>query len=127
MLEKKAKLRPEWKDCCPNSCMAYTGKYENETSCSTLLKTSKTQVCGEPRYHSKKNRKGQLVPRKRWLYLPLVPRLRRLFKSDLAQVLTTYRTSFHDVRRREMGKREDVFDGDLYQNFHRGELGLFTQ
>src|SRR5687768_9682523 len=99
--------------------MAYTGSKQDDISCSTFVKGSRTKVCGKPRYHSKKDRKGQLVARKRWLYLPLIPRLRSLFNSDLAEDLTTYRASFHGEMRKNIGVREDVFDRDLYRNVHR--------
>ncbi|KAI5779866.1 hypothetical protein DFH27DRAFT_463084, partial [Peziza echinospora] len=51
--------------CCPKQCMAYTGEYQNLDACP---------ICGESRYLS-----GQ--PRKKWLYIPVIPRLLLQYSS----------------------------------------------
>jgi len=58
-------------DACPNNCMLY---YKSED----LLK-DKCDICGEPRYKTPPNKKGKPIARKVLRYLPITPRLQRLY------------------------------------------------
>jgi hypothetical protein len=85
-------IRPVWYDCCINSCMAFTGDATNDAHCTALKdKPKPTGRRCNARYFE-----GTVKPRKRWLYIPLLPRLIRQFKSEQADVLSEYRASFDD-------------------------------
>ena len=57
-------------DCCINSCMIFYKDDESLTEC---------KFCNSPRFDSKKRTKN--VPFRRMHYLPLIPRLQRLYAS----------------------------------------------
>jgi hypothetical protein len=58
------------------------------------------------------------------MYMPLTDRLKLQYRNaSRARVLSTYRHGF--TKEDSQGKSRDVFDGDLYHQFHREELGLF--
>lgn len=120
-LEKHSGMKPVWYDCCLNSCMAFTGEFSSLLSCTS---TKGGNLCGEARYYVDLDRKGLCRPRKRFLYLPLGPRLNNLYMTNLAEKLSTYRAAFTDGDGVNM---TDIFDGDLYQNYHLKELGLFKR
>lgn len=120
-LEKHTGMKPVWYDCCLNSCMAFTGEFSSLLSCTSI---KGGDLCGEARYHVDLDRKGLCRPRKRFLYLPLGPRLNNLYMTNLAEKLCTYRAGFTDGNRVNMA---DIFDGDLYQNYHLTELKLFKR
>ena len=62
--------------CCPNDCILYRGDYADATCCPE---------CNEERYVDKK------VPKKRFKYLPLLPRIARFFKSEkISQLLQSH-------------------------------------
>ncbi|GKV27030.1 hypothetical protein SLEP1_g36237 [Rubroshorea leprosula] len=58
-------------DVCVNNCVLYYKENRNLTVCP---------VCDEPRY-KKKNSKDKDIPQKSMWYLPLTPRLQRLYMS----------------------------------------------
>jgi hypothetical protein len=100
-------------DCCFNSCIAFTGKYSDVQECP---------FCKEPRKHPTSGR-----PRKQFIYIPLAPRLRLQYENpERARVLKSYRKHLLESNETN-GTRQfrDVFDGDLFRNFHQDELGLF--
>ena len=107
-LEKLTGVVPEWYECCPHSCVAFTEEYSSLDKCPW-------KDCGQLRYHPRTSN-GKLRPRKRWLYLPIVPRLRQLYASSCAEELSTYRAGF--VRRREDQETTltDIFDAKMYQD-----------
>ena len=79
-LVSKLGLESKRIDCCVRGCMLY---YDNEfgKNDSALVEC---KFCGEPRYMSHTdNGKGRqkLVPRKAMFYLPIIPRLQRMFAS----------------------------------------------
>jgi hypothetical protein len=88
-------MKPRFFDCCYNNC--------------------KCKYCGEKRFTTPSR------PRKQFMYMPLTDRLKLQYRNaSRARVLSTYRHRFT----KEDSSR-DVFDGDLYHQFHREELGLF--
>ncbi|KAJ8582823.1 hypothetical protein M405DRAFT_749678, partial [Rhizopogon salebrosus TDB-379] len=93
-------VKPRYYDCCVNSCMAYTDKYFHHQYCA---------YCNEPRLDSK----GK--PRRRFCYLPLIPRLQGFFqKSELISKMS-YRAEYKS----KPGQIADVFDGAHYQRLRR--------
>ncbi|THU94655.1 hypothetical protein K435DRAFT_667941, partial [Dendrothele bispora CBS 962.96] len=89
-------FKPQEYHCCVNSCVCYTGAYENHQQCP---------YCKEPRLHPS----GK--PRKIFTYIPLIPRLSALFRNhDMAKKMR-YR---HD-RAAAKDIIEDVFDGAQYK------------
>ena len=106
-------IQPIFTDCCINSCMAFTGEDSEAGSC---------RFCNEQRYSGSGN------PRSKFLHLPLTRRLQLQYSDpQRARMLKTYRHSFTSTTGGgDSTVLRDVFDGRLYREFHRGELGLFT-
>jgi hypothetical protein len=78
--------------CCPDSCVCFTGPYEDLSQCPK---------CGTARYNSD----GK--PQAYFTYLPLIPRLRAMVAcSSFAQKLQYRFNHQHDPE-----KMTDVFDG----------------
>ena len=64
-------------DCCVNDCIIFRGANKDLIQCPE---------CNEPRYSP-----GGKIPRKRFKYLPLGPRIHRLFKSaDVSQLMQSH-------------------------------------
>jgi hypothetical protein len=94
-----AGLEPVFIDCCINSCMAFTGNH-------TKLKNCIWPKCKQPRYDTS----GK--PRKRFCYIPLIPRLKMFMASERFSKLMQYRAHGHH---HEEGTVKDVFDGQHYR------------
>ena len=88
-------VEPRRYNCCVNSCCAFVGEYENELLCP---------YCHESQY----NRQGK--PRRRFTYLPLIPRLVALFMEPELVRKMQYRAT----RPSGEGPSEDIFDGSHY-------------
>ncbi|THU76674.1 hypothetical protein K435DRAFT_622028, partial [Dendrothele bispora CBS 962.96] len=91
-----ARFRPMPYDCCINSCCCFVGPHADELRCP---------FCHESRY-----RDGTTRPRKRFCYVPLIPRLVSFYYSPPMIEKLQYRANFEsndDMR--------DIFDGKLYQ------------
>jgi hypothetical protein len=68
-------------DMCPNSCLAYTGKHQDEESCPYFL-TEEKKICGLPHFRQKKKPCAQM------LYLPIMPSIKALFgNADTSRLL----------------------------------------
>ena len=93
-------LYPKYVDCCVNSCCCYAGKYEGLDRCPF-------PECNE----SRRDEGGR--PRKRFQYLPIIPRLIALFLDKTTAAKMEYRHRCHETRDAE--SVTDVFDGALYQ------------
>lgn len=94
--------------------MAYTGEYSNSPKC---------HYCGESRFQEATRSTSSNRARKRYAYIPIIDRLRLQYLNPVrAQVLATYRARF---KRTDRSKLRDVFDGNLYHEFHIDQLGLF--
>lgn len=83
-------------DCCPNSCICYTGPYESVLICPT---------CHTSRLH-------QGRPQARFYYLPLIPRLRAMYANRKRASKMRYR---HE-RDHDPTKIADIFDGAYYRS-----------
>ncbi|KAJ2918455.1 hypothetical protein MD484_g1964, partial [Candolleomyces efflorescens] len=98
-----AGFKPVTYDCCPNSCMAYTGPdYSALESCP---------FCGTSRYNSQKQ------ANKHYTYIPLIPRLRAYFRNPKLKEEMQYRHQFETTDRSatEGDPIEDVFDSANYK------------
>ncbi|KAI0050436.1 hypothetical protein FA95DRAFT_1487466, partial [Auriscalpium vulgare] len=79
LASKVTGLIPDKTDMCVNSCLAYTGEFENMKYCPYIKKNG--NICGQPRYRPQKKAKSPLIPRAQMLSLPLIPTLRALFAN----------------------------------------------
>jgi hypothetical protein len=89
-------------DCCINSCCCYVGPHESLKQCP---------YCKAPRYNSE----GKA--RRKFTYIPVIPRLVALFKnSDFAEKLQ-YRAGSDGTNTHQHvpGTVNDVFDGSHYR------------
>jgi hypothetical protein len=94
---------PKYYDCCIKSCVSYGGKYHHHKVCP---------VCGEARYVANSTR-----PRRVFCYIPLIPRLQKLFANPKVSKNLLYR---HNYTR--TGDIADVFDGEHYRNLCRTKV-----
>lgn len=85
-------------DCCPNSCVCYTGPHAQATSCT---------YCGLSRYHPN----GK--PRKKFTYVPLIPRLQAFCANHKIATTMQYRSSSESGS--IQGVIKDVFDSENYK------------
>ena len=111
-LQRWTKIDPKLLDCCVNSCIAYTGTFQDERICPH---------CNESRYSAA----GQ--PRKQFLYIPVAHRLVLQYSdAGRARVLKSYRQTYSN-QSDDAGRRQlrDIFDGALYHDFHLQERGMF--
>jgi hypothetical protein len=90
-------IKPDLYDCCVNSCCAFTGLRAKDQQCD---------ICKHPRF----NIAGK--PFKVFSYLPLLPRLVKLFESAKLSNEMRYRAHGHH---HSAGKWTDIFDGDHYR------------
>ena len=93
-----AGVEPELYDCCPgsNACMCFTGEHHDLTKCL---------VCNEARFNSKG------LPRRRFTYIPLIPRLKAAAESHTLAEVMQYRAQYNH----QPGVFGDVFDGENYR------------
>jgi hypothetical protein len=102
-----AGVEPELYDCCPgaNACMCFTGEHCDLTKCL---------VCDEPRFNS------QGHPRRRFTYIPLIPRLKAAATSQSFARAMQYRAEYNH----KAGTIGDVFDGDNYQHLQNSYIKI---
>jgi hypothetical protein len=93
-------IRPVWYDCCPKSCVAYTGKHKDKSKCPK---------CAESRYTQSQQ------PRRMFCYVPLIPRLQKFFSNPQIIKDLSYRAKY----KYDSDSISDVFDGEHYQNLKK--------
>lgn len=98
-------IEPVWIDCCVNSCIAYTKSYKNNIDC---------HHCHEPRYFPNPDSSIK-KPRRRFAYLPIIPRLKGYFENPKMVQALKYRSSYEHIP----GTYSDVFDGLGYRRLCR--------
>jgi hypothetical protein len=109
-LETLSGLEEDIYHCCINSCVLFTGEFEDCQACP---------ICEEPRLD------GRQKPRNVFRYLPLQPRLQALFKSpkmldklqyrkNLGPFTDTYRDVFDSEHFRTLLQTKVVMDGTEY-------------
>jgi len=98
-------------DCCIKGCMLF---YDNEYGKNDghLLQC---KFCHKTRYHDPKvgTSKRKLIPMKTMFYLPIIPRLQRLFTS----MQTVGQMIWHYDNRRPSGVLRHPSDGQAWKNF----------
>jgi hypothetical protein len=92
-------VEPQWFDCCINSCIAYTGQYQDLDKCPD---------CSEGRLTLPAH--GQ--PRRMFCYIPLIPRLQTYFANENTLMELQYRHKYKPSN----NTISDVFDSEHYQN-----------
>ncbi|KAF8828176.1 hypothetical protein HHX47_DHR4000610 [Lentinula edodes] len=92
-----ARLRPVIYECCINSCVCYMGPHADKKQCPH---------CKEFRY-----RPDGKTPRKRFTYVPIIPRLTAYYRSLSMIEKLRYHTTFQPTN----GEVHDVFDCRHYQ------------
>ncbi|KAJ4473974.1 hypothetical protein C8J55DRAFT_375496, partial [Lentinula edodes] len=92
-----SQIEPAWYDCCIRSCMAFTGKHSKLQQCLH---------CHEDRYDAY----GKY--RRRFGYLPVIPRLHGLFQSKKMVSLMSYRYNYPI----STDSISDVFDSSGYRD-----------
>jgi hypothetical protein len=108
---------PQFIDCCPSGCMAYTGSHAKLAACTH---------CNTPRYQEHIHIGQKLKARQHFLYIPIVPRLKIQYSNGKrSHVLKTYRKALMDSYKH--GQLRDFWDGDLFRTYHHAKLGLFKQ
>ncbi|TFK64167.1 hypothetical protein BDN72DRAFT_774895, partial [Pluteus cervinus] len=100
-------LKPVFYDCCANLCCCFVGVYADADECP---------YCHQARYRSagadsNLNPSGSRKPRKRFAYIPLIPRLLALFRSKPMVESLSYRATFHSTADSDI---EDIFSGTHY-------------
>ncbi|KAJ2921605.1 hypothetical protein H1R20_g15489, partial [Candolleomyces eurysporus] len=102
-----AQFRPVAYDCCIASCCCFIGPHAELDACP---------YCKEPRL----DRKGR--PRKRFTYVPLIPRLKAFYESPSADVAKNmhYRAEFKS----EDGVIQDYLDGSNYQQLRQQHVTI---
>ncbi|KAJ7727430.1 hypothetical protein DFH07DRAFT_896229, partial [Mycena maculata] len=98
-----ARVQSDWYNCCPHSCLAYTGHYADLTHCC---------FCAEPRFTPTNK------PRRLFCYLPVIPRLQAFFSNPKKIDSLLYR---HNYKHRP-DEISDVFDGLHYRNLCRTKV-----
>lgn len=93
-------------DCCVKGCMLF---YNDE---SKQLRECK--FCGRPRYKTQKvGKRYKEIPMKRMHYIPLIPRLKRLYAS----MSSAPHMRWHYENRREPGVLCHPSDGEAWKHF----------
>ncbi|KAG8363361.1 hypothetical protein BUALT_Bualt19G0014400 [Buddleja alternifolia] len=95
-------------DACENDCMLYS-KDDN--------KLQECNICQHPRFKPKKRgeKKEKDIPYKQLSYLPLIPRLQRLYTSKT----TAEHMRWHKESLGEVGKLLHPRDGEAWKHFDR--------
>ncbi|GLT52151.1 hypothetical protein SLA2020_255050 [Shorea laevis] len=95
-------------DVCVNNCFLYYGEYEgkNYITCP---------VCGEPRYKQAHVQQNQYIPRKSLWYLPITPRLQRLYMCRK----TAEHMTWHLACRGESEKIVHPVGAEVWKHFDR--------
>ncbi|KAM6593613.1 hypothetical protein CsatA_001316 [Cannabis sativa] len=96
-------LKYEKIHACPNDCILYRNEYADMDSCPT---------CGLPRHKTNKSEeKRKLIPQKVMWYLPLIPRLKRLYRSSEHSANLIW----HDTKRVRDGKLRHPADSQAWK------------
>ena len=101
-------VKPVVYNACINDCVVFRGQYISHSACPE---------CGHDRYVSK----DSCVPVRHFTYLPLAPRLQRMFgNSNIAQVLQSHAT----VRHSESDRVFDIQQSTVWRKFYSKD-GIF--
>jgi hypothetical protein len=103
--------KPELYDCCPSSCCCYLGPYAELTACP---------FCKENRYQ----RDGK--PRKRFTYIPIIPRLIAFARNKEYSTKMQYRHQYCSTEARD-SISADIFDGTQYKKLCETHITVDTK
>jgi len=96
-----AGTKPVLFDCCVNSCCCYVGPNADLTDCP---------FCRSPRYNADQK------ARKKFTYVPLIPRLVALFRNpDIVQSMQYRAGPGPNNHQHTPGMTSDIFDGEHYR------------
>ena len=98
-------FQPQQYDCCPKTCYCYVGPHANLSACP---------YCGEARY------RADGKPRKKYTYIPIIPRLVSFLRNPHMAKHMQYRASHQDSHR----AINDIFDGSHYRSLRRQHVQL---
>ncbi len=102
-------VQPEVHDVCPNDCVIFRGDHKDALQCPK---------CGAKRYISEQSS----IPARRFTYLPLKPRLSRLFgTANMAQILQSHAV----VRGSELDTMHDIHQSPAWKTAYE-DGGLFN-
>ncbi|CAH9117021.1 unnamed protein product [Cuscuta epithymum] len=94
-------------DCCSSGCMLYWGENKDLTEC---------KICQHPRYKtSMDSSKQSRVPNKRMHYLPLTPRLKRLYASQKTAPFMRWHDEEHG---HDIGEMCHPSDSEAWRDFN---------
>jgi Transposase family tnp2 len=102
-------VEPIWIDCCPNSCIAYTGDYKDDEQCP---------VCSEDRF-----KRNTQQPRRTFCYIPLIPRLQNFFTNEKSVKELLYRHNYRPSKT----AISDVFDAEHYRELRKKRVTVDGQ
>ena len=102
-----ASFKPTSYDCCHNSCCCFVGPRKDDQECAH---------CNEPRFNT------QGKPRKRFTYIPLIPRLIAYFKNPELVNQMKYRHLFQIDPDRTTDVQ--VFDGSNYSSLRKTHVTI---
>jgi len=111
-LVSKLGLESKKIDCCMNGCMLFYDNDNGKNDASLL----QCKFCGHPRYcalHGGQRQKKP-IPLKSMFYLPIIPRLQRMFASNR----TTQHMTWHDENKIE-GMLRHPSDGQAWKHVDR--------
>ncbi|KAI0759329.1 hypothetical protein BC629DRAFT_1269564, partial [Irpex lacteus] len=89
---------PQVYDCCINSCCCFVGAHADATEC---------KYCKMSRRDENGKRRQEFV------YLPIIPRLKKLFANAKLALKLRYRSSEH---KHDPSQVKDVFDAQVYRS-----------
>ncbi|KAJ7760284.1 hypothetical protein DFH07DRAFT_697064, partial [Mycena maculata] len=100
-----AGFKPQIYHCCTNSCVCYVGPHKDRLVCP---------YCKEPRFRAN----GK--PRKKFTYIPIIPRLVAFAGNhDMAE-----KQQYRANHRHTHGTTTDVFDGEHYRTLRKEHIEI---
>ncbi|KAE8257199.1 hypothetical protein A4X13_0g2516 [Tilletia indica] len=117
-------LQEEQIDMCPNSCVAYVGPYKDMTRCPWVRVIKGRRVaCKEPRYHPALGTgDDKRLPRRRYVYIPLLHRLRAMYHNPKMRQLLQYRHERLEILRE--AHRASSWDDHKFLDVADGMMNL---
>jgi hypothetical protein len=105
IVAEMTEINPVWYDCCPKSCCCFVGQHALKTTCP---------YCG----HDRLNSAGK--PYRRFMYIPLIPRLRELLGHCIIARHMLYRAQ----HRHNPDKMTDYQDGSHYRRLRATPVSI---
>jgi hypothetical protein len=123
-------MRPTWVEMCPRSCMAFTGQYQAQSTCSY---GQGHKSCNESRYRAPKGPRAKLRPRATMLYVPIIPIIQAFYANKDTSHQMRHRDeclkSVLSVAAKAAGRHPDVDKSEFANSDNHidnyNELGLF--